>query len=99
MRGDEHSDSLLLRDSRQQIHNLLLAGDVEVRERLVEQQESRMADQRMRDEHSLLLTTGEVADTGVGKPRGIDRLEHFVDLLATRCRRPRQSESLPVDAE
>ena len=84
MRGDEHCDPLLPRDPRQEIDNLLLAGDVQVREWFVEQEQAWAADQRVRDEDPLLLTTGEVPDTRVRESHGVHRLEHRVDLLATR---------------
>ena len=90
---------LLSRDSRQEVDHLLLAADVQVGERLVEEQQSRMADQRVGDEDALLLAAGEVADARIRETHRVDGVEHLVDLLATRWRRQRQTEPLPVDAE
>ena len=63
MRGDEHGDLLLRRDARQEVDDLLLAPDVQVREGLVKQQQARPADQCVRDEDPLLLATRKIPDT------------------------------------
>ena len=100
VRGDQHRDLLFRRDSRQQIDDLLLAGDVEVRQRLVQEQQPRAADQRVGDQDPLLLTAGELADTRVRESLGVDRVEHLVDLASGATRDgQREAEPLPVDAE
>ena len=52
---DQHRDLLLGGDPRQQLDDLLGAAQVEVGQRLVEQQQPRPADQRVRDQDPLLL--------------------------------------------
>src|SRR4029077_4380568 len=99
VRRDEHGDLLFPRDSRQQFDHLLLAADVEIGERLIEEQQARTADQRMRDEDPLLLATGQGADPRLRKTRCVDGLEHLVNLPAPRGRWQRESEPLTVDAE
>ena len=55
MGGDQNRDPLLGGDPGQQRDDLLRAAQVEVGERLVEQQQRRTADQRMRDQDPLLF--------------------------------------------
>ena len=72
VRRDQHGDLLLRGDPAEQRDDLLLAADVEVGQRLVEQQQPGTADQRVRDQDPLLLAAGQVADPGVGEPLGVD---------------------------
>jgi hypothetical protein len=62
----------------------LLAGDVQVGQRLVEQQQPRPADQGVRDHDPLLLAAGQLADPRVRVPLRSDRGEHVGDQLAAR---------------
>ena len=55
VRGDQHRDLLLAGDAREQRHDFLGAAQVEVRERLIEEQQPRSGDQRVRDQDALLL--------------------------------------------
>ncbi len=55
VRGDQDRHPLLAGDPRHQRHDLAGAAQVEVGERLVEQQQLRPADQRVADQHPLLL--------------------------------------------
>ena len=75
----------------EQRDDLLLASDVEVREWLVEQQQLAAADERVGDQHPLLLAAGEVADARVREARRVDRLEHLVD----ECAAPREGSGMP----
>ena len=61
MSGDEHSDLLLGRYTGHKLDHLLFAADVEVGQRLVEQEQTRVADEGMGDQDTLLLTTREIA--------------------------------------
>ena len=79
--------------------DLLLAAEVEVGQRLVEQQQLRPGDQRVRDQHPLLLAAGELADPGVGVPGRADVGQRRLDLLAALPRREAEAEPVPVEAE
>ena len=83
----------------QQCDDLLHALGIEVRQRLVEQQQLRLADQGVGDQHALLFATGEAADPAVREPLGVDGMEHLVDPLALVLRASPDPESVPVDAE
>src|SRR5580658_2464288 len=65
-------------DPVEQADDLLGAADVEVGQGLVEQQEAGPADERVRDEHPLLLAPRELADPGVGEVAGVDGFQHLV---------------------
>ena len=90
---------LLARDPREQRDDLLRAAQVEVRERLVEQQQLRRADQRVGDQDPLLLAAREPADARVGEAARADRVEHLVDARAraraTAAAIPRRWPSSP----
>ena len=63
-----HRDLLLTGQLAEQGDDLLLAAQVEVGERLVEQQQLGPGDQRVGDQHALLLAAGQFADPGIGVP-------------------------------
>ena len=86
-------------DPPQQVDDFVLAGDVEVRQRLVEEEKLRLADQGLGDQYPLLLSAREAAHPGVSEAHGADRLEHLVDPLAAACRRCGQTEAVPVQPE
>lgn len=54
---DDHGDASIARERSDQVDDILLTTDVEVRKRLVEQQECRIADDRLCHGDTLLLTT------------------------------------------
>ena len=99
VRRDQHRYLLLVRDPAEQVHDLACAAQIEVRQRLVEQQQPRPADQRVRDQDALLLAAGETPDAGVGKLLGVDRGEHLLDELAPCATGARQAQTMAVDAE
>jgi hypothetical protein len=68
----------------------LLARAVDARERLVEEQDRRVLDERARDEHALALAAGEVAEPRVGEVGEADPVERGVgeDALAPARRAP-----------
>jgi hypothetical protein len=80
-------------------HDLVGAAQVEVRERLVEQQQPRSSDQRVRDQDALLLAAGELADTCVGEAGGVDGVQHLLDERPPGPGGPRHPETVRVDAE
>ncbi len=96
---DQHRDPLLPGDAGEQRDDLLLAGDVEVGQRLVEQQQAGAADQRVRDQDPLLLPAGQQPDPRVRDVLGVDGRQHLVHQLAPRPRRQRDAEPVPVQAK
>ena len=99
VRGDQHGDPLLAGDPREQRDDLVGAAQVEVGQRLVEQQQPRAADQRVGDQDALLLAAGEPPDAGVGEAARVDRPEHLLDQRAARARGSRHPEPVRVQAE
>jgi hypothetical protein len=99
VRRDQHRDLLLLSHLAEQADHVLLAADVQVGQRLVEQQQPGAADQRVRDHYPLLLAAGQIADPGVGEPLRADRGQHLVHQLAPPGRGQRQAEPLPIQAQ
>ena len=86
-------------DAGQQRDDLALGPDVEVGERLVEEQQPGPADQGVGDEDPLLLAPGEVAHAGVGEAPRVDGVEHGVHGLAAPAPVERYPEAMPVEAE
>ena len=99
VRRDQHRDALFPGHLAEQADHVLLAGDIQVGQRLVEQQQPGAADQRVRNHHPLLFAAGQVADPGVGEPLRADRTQHLVHQLAPPGRRQREAEPLPVQAQ
>ncbi len=79
--------------------DLLLAAQVEVGERLVEQEQLRPGDQRVRDQHALLLAAGQLADPCVGVLVRADIGQRRIDQLPALPRREGEPEPVPVKAE
>ncbi len=94
VRRQQHGDLLLAGDSGQQGDDLLAAAQVEVGQRLVEQQQPGPADQCLGDEDPLLLSAGQRPDPGIGEPIGVNSMQHLPDGVVA-VRRP-QPESVPV---
>ena len=72
MRDQHHGHLLLAADPRDQRRDGGLVGQVEAVERLVEQSNSRLADERLGDQQPLLLAAGELADRPGGEGGGAD---------------------------
>ena len=77
--GDEQDGEVSLAgDLADQLDDRALVAHVEVRKRLVHQQQARAADQRLREQQALLLAAGQAAERPVGvsprrRPRGSQR--------------------------
>ncbi len=99
MRGKQHGDLVLAGQPAEQGHDLLLALQVEVRQRLVEQQQPRPADQRVRDQHPLLLAAGQFAHPRVGVVARADVGEGRLDQVPAAAGREAESEPVPVHTE
>ena len=99
VRRQEHRDLVLAGQLAEHGDDLLLAAQVEVGKRLVEQEQLRPGDQRVRDQHPLLLTAGQLADPGVGVPVGADIGERRIDQFPALPRREAESEPVPVKAK
>jgi hypothetical protein len=99
VRGEQHRDVFRAGQAGQELDDALRAGDVQVGERLVEQQQFRVADQRVRDHHALLLAAGQLADPRVRVGAGADGVEHGVDPVPAVPGREAEAELVAVDAE
>ncbi len=81
--GDEQHRHLLARaDPSDQRRHRGLAGEVEAVERLVEDEQLRLAHERLGDQQPLLLTARELPDRARGVTGGIDELDHVLHTLA-----------------
>ena len=69
VRRDEHRDLLVPGDLAEQFDHILLAGDVQVGQRLVEQEQPGPADQRVGDQYPLLLAAGQQLPTRASPKR------------------------------
>ena len=85
-----------LPNGRDEGHDLLLKMQVEADQRFVEQQESRRAEQRLRQQQALQFAAGEVAETPGGEGRGADRLERGRPTLAPGAAEARQAPASAV---
>ena len=83
----------------QELDHLGGGADVQVRQRLVEQQQLRAADKGLGDHDPLLLPARQVPDPGVREPGRSDRVEHLVHCDTTLRRRPGDPEAVPVETE
>ena len=99
MGRQQHGDLLLAGDAGQQADDLLNTADVQVGQRLVQQEQPGAADQGVRDQHPLLLATGQIPHPGIGEALGIDRVQHLADRLAARPRAQRYTEAVPIQPE
>ncbi len=91
--------SLLAGDPGEQRDDLVAAAQVEVRERLVEQQQPRPADQRVGDQHALLLAAGELPTRGSAKSRASTASSISSISALRRARGQRDAEAVRVEAE
>src|SRR4029077_2073095 len=82
VRGQQHGDLLLAGDPGEQGDDLLAAAQVEVGQRLIEQEQPGPADQCVGDQYPLLLAARQVPDPSVGEPVGVDGVQHLPHRLA-----------------
>ena len=99
VRGEQDRDVLFGGDPGQELDHLGGGADVQVRQRLVEQQQLRAGDERLGDHDPLLLSTRQVPDPGVREPGRSDRVEHLVHGETTLRRRPGDPEAVAVETE
>ena len=101
--GDEDDgDAALPRHARDQRADHPLAADVEARQRLVEEEDAGLGDQRLGEEEALLLAAAETADGAVGVRGRPHRLERGVDQAtppAPRGAGQRHPPAITVDAQ
>ena len=72
----------LLHVADQPAHVVAQAG-IEIGERLVEQQQPRLDDERARQRHALLLAAGELARQAMLEPAKLDLIENLADAAAS----------------
>jgi hypothetical protein len=82
VRHEQHCGVMAAPTLVDQRRDQVLVGEVEAEQRLVAQQDPRVADQSLRDPQSLLLTAGHGTDGSVGKRLGADLCDGVVDDLA-----------------
>jgi hypothetical protein len=99
VRGQQHGHPLLLRDPRDQLDDLLPAAQVEVRQRLVHQQQARLGYQRVGDQDALLLPAGQGADPLIRERSRTDGGEHPVHRLPPTARRQPRPEPPAVEPQ
>ena len=99
VRRKQHRGLELPRHPPQQGDDSGYAAHVQIGEGFVQQQQARPPDQGMRDEHPLLLATGEAADPLIGERSRLHRFQHLIDLPPPRPRRQRHSQPIAVEAE
>ncbi len=76
-------------DAGDERHHFLLVGQVQVGQRLVQQQQFRVGQQRLGDEQALLLSAGELPDRRFGQVQGVHLSQGLVDAGApVRVGRP-----------
>ena len=85
---EEHRHLVALLEGGHEIHDLALYGDVERGGRLIGNQQLRLAGDRHRDHHALLLAAGELERIGVKPPLGLgdtDLHQQFHSAAAQRA--------------
>ncbi len=81
------------RSALDQLHDLLLGGDVQRRRRLVEHEQRRAAGDRARDQHALPLAARQVAQLAAREIGGVDLVERGARGVAIGA--ARQSDEAP----
>jgi hypothetical protein len=98
--GDDHDrDVALPVQLTQEADDLLLVAQVEVGQRLVEEQQLGVVDDRLGDGHPLLLPAGELGHPPVGVVGGPDPRQGLVDPGTLGRRRPPEPEPAAGEAE
>ena len=86
-------------DAGDERHHFLLVGQVEVRQRLVQEQQFRVGQQRLGDEQALLLSARELPDRGFGQVQSIHLSQSLVDLAAPFGVRQADTPAVTVQAK
>lgn len=73
----EQQRRALIRQFRQNVHNLRTATAVEISRRFVRQNDGRVVDERTRNRHALLLTAGKLVRIGFHLVQQTDFAQHF----------------------
>ena len=87
----------LAADLAHHVDDDFLVACVEADQRLVEQQQLRLADQRLRQQQPLPLAARHVGQRPRGEIAGADRVERFLDHAAVVLTDRRQAPSLAVE--
>src|SRR2546430_7227563 len=99
VRHEEDRAAGTIAPSRNQIRDRLLVAKVQVRKRLVAEQNARIAYEGLSDPESLLLTPREAPDGSVGVGRGFHGRESAGDARIRRGIGPRDAPAVPVDTQ
>ena len=74
MHGGQDGQTLLLVDARQEFQYLDLVADIEMRRRLIEQQQTCLLGQSHGEYHFLPLTAAQIGEASRGKAADADRV-------------------------
>ena len=107
MGDQQYGDALGGADAADQRGHRGLIGQIEAVQRLIEDQQPRMADQRLSDQQPLLLAAGKLGERATGVLAGPDERDHLIDPLqlgpSARARfagqRDRQPPASAVESE
>ena len=84
VRHQQHRRAVLGREVHERVAEQSLRLRVDAGDRLVEHEQLGIADERLGDEHALLLAAGELAHAAAAQVAERDRLEGVVDGVAVR---------------
>ena len=97
VRAEQHGDPQLPLQLAHQLHHALLMRRVETDERLVEEQQAWLAEQRLREQQSLALPARELGERAPGKRARADAIERRGDVAPRGSSRDRHTEPMSVD--
>src|SRR5579871_3781380 len=97
MGREEHGDGLISLNAFHQRDNRVLEMWVEADERLVEQQELRLAEQCLREEETLHLAAGELGQRTLCQRARLDGFDGPRDLVLAGAREKRQAPTLALE--
>ena len=97
VRAEQHGDPQLPLQLAHELHHALLMRRVETDERLVEEQQARLAEQRLREQQSLALPARELGERAPGQRARADAIERRGDVAPRGSARDRHAEPMSVD--
>src|SRR5262252_4055956 len=96
VRAEQHRQAQRAADISHHVDHRLLMVRIEADERLVEQEELRLADQRLRNQEPLALAAGELGNGMSGQVLRADQVQRALHVLALRRAAPGQAPAMPA---
>jgi hypothetical protein len=96
VRAEQHRQAQFLLQPAHQLHNASLMAHIEANQRLIQQQQARLAKQGLREQQPLSFAAGDFAERTPGQIARIDQIERLVHLLPPRNPKPRQSPAMAM---